>query len=93
MWLKVRNKHSFKNLRFKSRIHERTILLRFLCIILRVFRLEAYVYCVYNVNITNQFQTTIAPGGGVGGGGALASFKNVYDATLLQHTQDLFDVT
>jgi hypothetical protein len=38
-----------------SRIHERTISLRFLVKILRVFRLEVFVYNVY---ITNQFQTT-----------------------------------
>jgi hypothetical protein len=46
-----------------SRIHERTIPLRFLGIILRVRRLEV---SVYNVYITNQFQTTFAEvGGGV----------------------------
>ncbi len=39
-----------------SRIHERTISLRFLGIILRVLRLEV---SVYNVYITNQFQTTL----------------------------------
>ncbi len=43
----------------RSRIHERTISLRFLGIILRVFRLEI---SVYNVYITNQFQTTFAQG-------------------------------
>ncbi len=43
-----------------SRIHERTILLRFLGIILEVLRLEVSVYSVY---ITNQFQTTFAQGG------------------------------
>ncbi len=41
-----------------SRIHEQTISLRFLGIILR---LEVSVYKVY---ITNQFQTTSAEGGG-----------------------------
>ncbi len=43
-----------------SRIHERTISLRFLSIILRVHRLEV---SIYNVYITNQFQTTFATGG------------------------------
>jgi hypothetical protein len=46
-----------------SRIHERTISLRFLGIILRVLRLEVYVYNVY---ITNQFPATFAWGGGGG---------------------------
>jgi hypothetical protein len=45
----------------RSRIHERAILLRFLGIILRVLRLEI---SVYNVFITNQFQTTFARGVG-----------------------------
>ncbi len=45
----------------RGRIHERNILLRFLGIILRVFRLEV---SVYNVYITNQFQTTFARGEG-----------------------------
>ncbi len=45
----------------RSRIHECTILLRFLGIILRVFRPEVFVHNVY---ITNQFQTTFAQGGG-----------------------------
>jgi hypothetical protein len=45
-----------------SRIHEGTISLRrFLGIILRVLRLEV---SVYNVNITNPFQTTFAKGRG-----------------------------
>ncbi len=48
----------------RSRIHERSISLRFLGIILRVLRLGVSVYDVY---ITNQFQTTFALG--VGGGG------------------------
>jgi hypothetical protein len=48
----------------RSRIHERTILLRFLGIILRVLRLEI---SVYNVYIKNQFQATFAGGGGRGG--------------------------
>ncbi len=41
----------------RSRIHERTISLRFLGIMLRVLRLE--------VNIANQFQPTFALGGQV----------------------------
>ncbi len=44
----------------RSRIHERTISLRFLGIMLRVLRLEVY--------ITNQYQTTFARWGGGGGG-------------------------
>jgi hypothetical protein len=44
----------------KSRIHERTILLRFLGIILRVLRLETSVYYVY---ITNLLKATFAQGG------------------------------
>jgi hypothetical protein len=39
---------------------KRTILLRFLGIILRVHRLEVFIYNVY---ITNQFQNTLAQGG------------------------------
>jgi hypothetical protein len=42
---------------------KRTISLRFLGIILRVLRLEV---SVYNVYITNSFQTTFARGGGGG---------------------------
>ncbi len=45
----------------RSRIYERTIALRFQGIILRVLRLEV---SVYNVYITNQFQTTFAEGEG-----------------------------
>jgi hypothetical protein len=41
----------------RSRIHERTVLLRLLGIILRVPTLE---FSAYNVYITNQFQTTVA---------------------------------
>jgi hypothetical protein len=37
----------------RSEIHERTFLLRFLAIIVRVLRLEV---SVHNVYITNQFQ-------------------------------------
>jgi hypothetical protein len=44
-----------------SQIHEHKILLKFLGIILRVLRLEV---SVYNVYITNQFQTTFAQGEG-----------------------------
>jgi hypothetical protein len=43
-------------------MYERTISLRFLGIILRFLRLEV---SVYNVYITNQFQTTFAPLGEV----------------------------
>jgi hypothetical protein len=50
-------------IRNRSQIHERTILLRFLGIILRVLRLEA---SVHNVYITNQFQTTFVQGRGGG---------------------------
>ncbi len=45
----------------RSRIQERSIFLRFLGIILRVLRLEV---SVYNVDISNQFQTTFAQEGG-----------------------------
>ncbi len=45
----------------EAEIHESTISLRFLGIILRVLRLEV---SVYNVYITNQFQTTFAQGEG-----------------------------
>jgi hypothetical protein len=48
----------------RSRIHERTISSRLLDIILRVLRLEV---SVYNVYITNRFQTTFAQGEGGGG--------------------------
>jgi hypothetical protein len=44
-----------------SRIHDCTILLSFLDIILRVLRLKV---SVYNVYITNQFQPTFAQVGG-----------------------------
>ncbi len=50
----------------RSQIHERTISLSCLGIILRVLRSEV---SVYNVYITNQFQTTFAREGGGGGGG------------------------
>jgi hypothetical protein len=49
----------------RSRIHEHTISLRFLGIILRFLRLEV---SVYNVYIANQFQITFARGRGGGGG-------------------------
>ncbi len=49
------------------RIHERTISLRFLGIILRVLRLEVYM--------TNQFQTTFAQGEGWAVG--LKSFRRI----------------
>jgi hypothetical protein len=44
----------------RSRIHERTISLRFLGIILRILRFEV---SVYNVYIANQLQYTFAQGG------------------------------
>ncbi len=46
---------------YQRRIHERKISLRFLGIIFRVLRLEV---SIYNVYITNQFQTIFARGGG-----------------------------
>ncbi len=49
-----------KDLSTGSRIHERTNLLMFLGIILRILRLEV---SVYNVYITHQFKTTFAQGG------------------------------
>jgi hypothetical protein len=49
---------------YRSRIHERTISLRFLGIILSVLRFEDFVYHVY---IINQFQTSFA----IVGGGAI----------------------
>ena len=48
----------------RSQIHECTISLMFLGIILRLLRLKV---SLYNVYISNQFQTTFE--GGVGGGG------------------------
>jgi hypothetical protein len=57
-----------------SRIHERTISLRFLGIILRFLRLEV---SVYNVYITNQFQATFASSGGGGGEGGIKSIVEV----------------
>jgi hypothetical protein len=48
----------------RSRIHEHKISLRFLGIILRFLKLEV---SVYDVSITNHFQTTFARGGGGGG--------------------------
>ncbi len=50
-------------LRPEAEFMNRTILLRFLGIILRVDRLEV---SVYNVYITNQFQTTFLLKGGEG---------------------------
>jgi hypothetical protein len=51
---------------YRRRIRESEISWSFLGIILKVLRLEV---SVYNVFITNQFQTTFARGGGGGGGG------------------------
>jgi hypothetical protein len=61
----------FAGIEPRSRIHERTISWRFPGIILRVLRLEV---SVYNVNITIQFQTTFAQGGG--------GVKSVVEVTL-----------
>jgi hypothetical protein len=47
---------------YRSRIHKHTISLKFLGIIFRILRLEV---SVYNVYITNKFQTTFAQEGGV----------------------------
>ncbi len=52
------------NLSIQSRNHERTISLRFLGITLKVIMREV---SLYNVYITNQFQTTLVRG--MGGGG------------------------
>jgi hypothetical protein len=52
-----------KSQQSRSRIHVRTVSLRFLVIILKALRLEV---SVYNVYITNQFQTTFAQGRGGG---------------------------
>jgi hypothetical protein len=51
---------SLNSLLYWSRIHEHTISLGFLGMILRVLRLE---FSVYNFYITTQFQTTFARGG------------------------------
>jgi hypothetical protein len=48
-----------KSVTTRSRIHERTILLRFLGIILRVLRLEVSVY-----TITNQYKPLLLKGRG-----------------------------
>jgi hypothetical protein len=50
-------------MQLRSQIHEHTISLRFLGITLRVLRHEV---TVYNVYITNQFQTAFVRGGGGG---------------------------
>jgi hypothetical protein len=47
--------------RIHEKIHELTISLRFLGIILRVLRLEV---SIYNIYIPNQFQNTFARGRG-----------------------------
>jgi hypothetical protein len=48
----------------RSQIHERTISLMFMGMILRVLRLEV---SVYNIYITNKFHTTFARAGRGGG--------------------------
>jgi hypothetical protein len=45
--------------RYQNRIHEHTILLRFLCIILRILRLE-----VSKFNVYKPVQPTLSQGGG-----------------------------
>jgi len=58
--MKEKNSERWKNTEesvTRSRIHERTISLRLLGVILRVLRLQVYLYNVY---ITNQFKTTFA---------------------------------
>ncbi len=62
---------------YRSRIHERTILLRFLGIILRGLRLEV---SVYNVYITNQLLK------GEGGGG-----KSVLELTVNNKEENSWD--
>ncbi len=52
--------HTQVNMQYRSRIHERTISLRFLGIILRVVKHEV---SVHNVYITNKFRTTFNQGG------------------------------
>jgi hypothetical protein len=69
----------------RSRIHERTILLRFLGIILRVLRLEVSVYDVY---VTNQFHTTFARGGGGRGVKSIRGWRQWW-ANLDQAPKDL----
>jgi hypothetical protein len=61
-----------QRLQYRSGVHERTISLRFLGIILRVPRLKVSVYSVY---ITNQFQPTFLRWGwgGWGGGSKIRS--------------------
>jgi hypothetical protein len=56
------NQLPLQSAEFRSQIHECSISLSFLGIILRVLRLEV---SEYNFHITNQFQTTFA--GGLGG--------------------------
>jgi hypothetical protein len=64
-----------------SRIHEHTISLRFLDVILRVLRLEV---STYNLYISNQFQTTFARGGGGG-------LKTVVEVTVNSKGEDCKD--
>ncbi len=63
----------------RNRIHERTISLRFLGIILKVLRLEV---SLYNVYITKQFQSFFAQG--VEGG------KSVGEVTARRKTLETF---
>jgi hypothetical protein len=59
--------------------------LRFLGIILRVLRLEV---SVYNVYITNPFQTTVAQGGGGGGRGEKNPLVEVTVKSKEENTED-----
>jgi hypothetical protein len=53
-------------LRYRSRIHERTISLRFLGIILRVLRLQVSAYSVYcTLQIQNSLNPLLLGGGGI----------------------------
>ncbi len=60
----VKNFDSAEELLGGNRIHERTILLKFLIIILRALRLDFRIKCLH---LAMQFQTTFARGGGGGG--------------------------
>jgi hypothetical protein len=62
-----------------SRIHEQTILLRFLG---KIYNVQ---YTIYNVYITNQFQATFALGGG---GGGLKSVSRVTVNSKEENSED-----
>ena len=65
----------------RSRIHECTVSLRFLGIILRVLRLEV---SVHNVYITNQFQTSFAQG--------RVGVKSLVEVTVNSKDENSWDV-